>query len=116
VVGVPDGASVELRGNLVPVRDGQVSLTGAPGEVLPIRLKQGALTTDIKVVLTEQGPIPEQLELTRIRPVAHRAGRDVRSPETAEQPTLAASSIPSSAAAIEASPRIELTDSTKEFD
>jgi hypothetical protein len=48
--------------------------------------------------------------------VAHRAGRDVRSTETAEQPNLAPSSLPSSAAVIEASPSIELTDSTKEFD
>lgn len=73
---VPDGARVEVGGVPVPVQDRRITIAGAVGEIFSVRLTLGALSSDVRVVLSEQGPVPESLELpvAAAAPSAEREG------------------------------------------
>lgn len=109
-VRVGQGVKVEVRGVPFAVQNGQVFITGVVGETFAIRLRQGARVSDLNLVLAERGPEPEKLEL----PAPVRRGR--LGPASADalrpsEPPVQASEPPT-----EAPPRIELTETTDEFD
>ncbi len=62
---MPPDAVVELDGAKVPVEEGLVEITGAPGSVHKVRLSKGALELADEVIITEEGATPPKLELKK---------------------------------------------------
>lgn len=110
LVPVAAGVQVEVEGAPVPIENGLVSITGKPGRTFQVRLRQGSLASDVKLVLGADGPVPDRLEL------AARRG-SIRTPNANPSPNSDPPAAVTTHTSTNTAPiQIVLEESTKEFD
>ncbi|MFT3765821.1 MAG: hypothetical protein QM820_09920 [Minicystis sp.] len=60
---LPEGATVEVDGAPIPVKDGVVEVTGTLGSVHEVRVSMDGEQTTRNVVVAESGPVPAKVQL-----------------------------------------------------
>ncbi|MEZ4261471.1 MAG: serine/threonine-protein kinase [Polyangiaceae bacterium] len=86
-VRAPTGAKVDLDGQPAELRDGSLSITGAPGSLHKVRLSHGDVSEETAVTILESGAtLPPKIELVARRTVHKPAAAAVAASPTPPAP------------------------------
>lgn len=84
----PPGVIVSVNGQSAPISNGRVTLSAEVGTVRTLMLSHGGRTSEHRVAITSEGPVPSKLFVAEPRPVSGRKAELPRSlPSSAPLPT-----------------------------